>query len=128
MDQQFLDHLREETEKLKDSGLYKAERVITSPQQAAIQVADGTEVINLCANNYLGLANHPELVKAAQEALDQYGYGMASVRFICGTQSVHKELEQRMTDFLGTEDTVLYPSCFDATAVPFKPFPVEEKP
>ena len=126
MDQQFLDHLREETEKLKDSGLYKAERVITSQQQAAIQVADGTEVINLCANNYLGLANHPELVKAAQEALDQYGYGMASVRFICGTQSVHKELEQRITDFLGTEDTVLYPSCFDANGGLFEALLGEE--
>lgn len=126
MDQQFLDHLGEETEKLKDSGLYKAERVITSQQQATIQVADGTEVINLCANNYLGLANHSELVKAAQEALDQYGYGMASVRFICGTQSVHKELEQRLTDFLGTEDTVLYPSCFDANGGLFEALLGEE--
>ncbi len=114
MDQAFLDNLSRETAGLVASGLFKAERVITTPQDAAIEVGDGQSVINLCANNYLGLANHPQLVEAAHEALDRYGYGMASVRFICGTQTVHKELEQRVSDFLGMEDTILYSSCFDA--------------
>ncbi len=115
MDAAFLDHLRRETEALRDQGLYKAERVITSPQQAAIEVAGG-EVLNFCANNYLGLANHPALVEAAKAALDRYGYGMSSVRFICGTQDVHKQLEGAISGFLGTEDTILYSSCFDANA------------
>jgi len=118
MNQAFLDALASETDALHDAGLFKAERVISTPQEAAIRVtgsADGErEVINLCANNYLGLANHPSLIEAAHKALDQYGYGMASVRFICGTQTVHKQLEQRISDFLGTEDTILYSSCFDA--------------
>ena len=114
MNRQFLDHLRTETEALKDKGLFKAERVIASAQQALIYVADGRRVINLCANNYLGLANHPELIRAAGEALETYGYGMSSVRFICGTQTVHKALENRISAFLGTEDTILYSSCFDA--------------
>jgi glycine C-acetyltransferase len=114
MDQPFLDTLAADTEALKAEGLFKAERVISTPQEAAIRVADGHEVINLCANNYLGLANHPALIAAAHDALDRYGYGMASVRFICGTQTVHKELEHRVSDFLGTEDTILYSSCFDA--------------
>jgi glycine C-acetyltransferase len=114
MDQAFLDTLATDTEGLKAQGLFKAERVISTPQEAAIRVADGREVINLCANNYLGLANHPSLIAAAHDALDRYGYGMASVRFICGTQTVHKELEDRVSDFLGTEDTILYSSCFDA--------------
>ncbi len=113
MKRSFLDALARQTEELKTSGLFKAERVIASPQQAAITVA-GTEVINLCANNYLGLANHPQVVATAKAALDRYGYGMASVRFICGTQTVHKELESRISGFLGTEDTILYSSCFDA--------------
>ena len=126
MNPQFLAHLEGETERLKDSGLYKSERVITSPQQALIRVADGAEVINLCANNYLGLANHPELIETAREALKKYGYGMASVRFICGTQAVHKELEQRLTRFLGTEDTILYPSCFDANGGIFEALLGEE--
>ncbi len=114
MDRAFLERLSENTTQLKKSGLFKAERVISSQQQADIRIADGREVINFCANNYLGLANHPELIRAAHEALDQYGYGMASVRFICGTQTVHKELEKKISGFLGTEDTILYPSCFDA--------------
>ncbi len=114
MDQAFLDSLGSQTEALKAQGLFKAERVISTPQDAAIRVADGKEVINLCANNYLGLANHPSLIAAAHKALDRYGYGMASVRFICGTQTVHKELEDRVSEFLGTEDTILYSSCFDA--------------
>lgn len=114
MDQEFLQRLHHDTEELRATGLYKAERIITSQQQASISVIDGNEVTNFCANNYLGLANHPDLIEAARLALDKYGYGMASVRFICGTQSIHKELEQRITRFLGTEDTILYPSCFDA--------------
>lgn len=114
MDQAFLDHLQLQTEELKQTGLYKAERVITSQQQAQIQVDDGAEVINFCANNYLGLANNPELIAAGQRALEKYGYGMSSVRFICGTQDVHKDLEQRISNFLQMEDTILYSSCFDA--------------
>jgi glycine C-acetyltransferase len=118
MNQTFLETLAHDTEALRDAGLFKAERVITTPQDAAIRVADdgdtGREVINLCANNYLGLANHPTLIAAAHEALDRYGFGMASVRFICGTQTVHRELEERISRFLGTEDTILYSSCFDA--------------
>ena len=114
MDQAFLSRLSKDTEELKEAGLFKAERVIRSQQQADIRIADGREVINFCANNYLGLANHPALIESAHAALDQYGYGMASVRFICGTQSVHIELEERISGFLGTEETILYPSCFDA--------------
>src|SRR5919204_1800214 len=101
-------------EEIKSQGLYKTERVITTPQDAHIAVAGGKRVLNMCANNYLGLADHPELIKAAKEALDSHGFGMASVRFICGTQDIHKELEAALTKFLGTEDTILYPSCFDA--------------
>jgi len=113
----FLDSLAKRTEALKSEGLYKTERLIAGPQQAAIDVRNnGTtdHVLNLCANNYLGLANHPQVIAAAHKALDEYGYGMASVRFICGTQTLHKDLEQRISKFLGTEDTILYPSCFDA--------------
>ncbi len=114
MDPTFLEHLARETEALRDQGLFKRERVITSPQQADIRVQGGDHVINFCANNYLGLANHPALVEAAREALPKYGFGMSSVRFICGTQDVHKQLEGRLSAFLGTEDTILYSSCFDA--------------
>ncbi|GAM67923.1 2-amino-3-ketobutyrate coenzyme A ligase [Vibrio sp. JCM 19236] len=96
--------------------MYKSERVITSQQQASVSISTGEDVLNFCANNYLGLANHPELIKAAQEGMDQYGFGMASVRFICGTQDIHKELEQKLSNFLGMEDTILYTSCFDANA------------
>jgi len=113
----FLEALGRQTEALKTEGLFKQERLIAGPQQAAIDVqtnGETSEVINLCANNYLGLANHPEVIAAAHKALDEYGYGMASVRFICGTQTIHKALEERITAFLGTEDTILYPSCFDA--------------
>ncbi len=113
----FLDSLADQIEALKSQGLYKQERLIAGPQQAAITVLNNggtTEVINLCANNYLGLANHPKIIEAAHAALDEYGYGMASVRFICGTNTIHKQLEERISQFLGTEDTILYPSCFDA--------------
>jgi glycine C-acetyltransferase len=106
--------LTEELEKLKQTGLFKAERVMTSPQQAVVRLADGQEVINLCANNYLGLSDHPTLIEEAKHALDQYGYGMSSVRFICGTQSIHCLLEESLSHFLGTEETILYSSCFDA--------------
>ncbi len=116
MKHSLLEQLDQSLQTLRDEGLYKTERVIDSPQEAVIRVpgAEPVEVINLCANNYLGLANHPELVRAAHDALDRYGYGMASVRFICGTQTPHRELESRISRFLGTEDTILYPSCFDA--------------
>ena len=125
----FLDALAEQTEALKAQGLYKQERLIAGPQQAAIDVRDNggtTQVINLCANNYLGLANHPAIIEAAHAALDEYGYGMASVRFICGTQTVHKQLEERISRFLGTEDTILYPSCFDANGGLFETLLDEE--
>lgn len=114
MDPAFLQRLTQQLDQVRNEGLFKSERVITSPQQANISVAGGIEVINFCANNYLGLANHPALISAAHAALDEYGYGLASVRFICGTQSVHKDLENRISRFLGTEDTILYPSAFDA--------------
>ena len=106
--------IADELNEIRSAGLFKAERVIVSPQGSSIRVADGAEVLNLCANNYLGLADDPRIVEAAKEALDQWGYGLASVRFICGTQDVHKQLEQRISAFLGTEDTILYSSCFDA--------------
>src|SRR5207253_605552 len=111
---EFEKQLSQTLEEIKSQGLYKTERVITTPQDAHIAVAGGKRVLNMCANNYLGLADHPELIKAAKEALDSHGFGMASVRFICGTQDIHKELEGALTKFLGTEDTILYPSCFDA--------------
>jgi glycine C-acetyltransferase len=114
MDRSFLDRLATQTDDLRQSGLYKPERVLGSPQQPVVTLADGRELINLCANNYLALANHPSIREAAHVALDRYGYGMASVRFICGTQNVHKELEARLSAFLGTDDTILYSSCFDA--------------
>ncbi|MEU4764097.1 glycine C-acetyltransferase [Actinosynnema sp. NPDC023794] len=106
--------LRTGLDEIRAAGLYKAERVIGTPQNAAVRVGSGAEVLNFCANNYLGLADHPRLVEAAHEALDRWGFGMASVRFICGTQEPHKELELRLSQFLGTEDTILYSSCFDA--------------
>ena len=110
----YVEYLRGELQSVRDAGLYKEERVITSPQQSLIRVADGSQVVNFCANNYLGLSNHPTLVAAARDAIEQQGYGMSSVRFICGTQDVHKELEGRLSSFLGMEDTILYSSCFDA--------------
>ena len=110
----FRQHLEKQLADIRAAGLYKNERVITTPQDARIRVASGAEVLNMCANNYLGLAEHPEVVRAAHEGLDKWGYGLASVRFICGTQEIHKQLEQKLTGFLGTEDTILYTSCFDA--------------
>ena len=117
MPETFLASLAAQTEALREQGLFKSERLISGPQQADIDVrmnGSSKHVLNLCANNYLGLANHPEVIAAAHKALDDFGYGMASVRFICGTQTIHKELEARISAFLGTEDTILYPSCFDA--------------
>jgi glycine C-acetyltransferase len=121
----FLNHLAEETRKLKEAGLYKSERIMTSPQGAWVE-ANGKKVVNMCANNYLGLANHPGLVKAAQEGLSRRGFGLSSVRFICGTQDIHKELEAKISAFLGMEDTQLYSSCFDANGGVFEPLLAEE--
>ncbi len=126
MDAEFLKNLKQELQTLRETGLFKPERVITTAQQAVIGVQNGQQVINFCANNYLGLANHPALIQAAHEALDKYGYGMASVRFICGTQTVHKELEERISQFLGTEDTILYPSAFDANGGLFETILTEQ--
>src|SRR3954463_5913731 len=114
MQQAYRDHIVGQLAEIRAAGTYKNERIITSPQDAHIQVAGGQRVLNMCANNYLGLAEHPELISAAHAALDRWGYGLASVRFICGTQSLHKELEKKLSEFLGTEDTILYSSCFDA--------------
>ena len=110
----LLDHISAQLNDIRDQGLFKAERVIDSPQNADIRLADDSEVLNLCANNYLGLADHPEIINAARAALDRWGYGMASVRFICGTQTVHHQLEAALSDFLRMDDTILYSSCFDA--------------
>ncbi|WP_319408496.1 glycine C-acetyltransferase [uncultured Desulfosarcina sp.] len=126
MHPRLLDHLSGEIDILRKNGLYKDERVITSAQQAAITVDSGKTVLNFCANNYLGLSNHPQLVKKAQAALAAYGFGMSSVRFICGTQDIHKTLESRISSFLGTEDTILYSSCFDANGGLFETL-LEEK-
>lgn len=125
MSSRLIAHLANETAQLETAGLYKRERVITSPQSADITV-NGKSVINMCANNYLGLADHPALIKAAHTALDQHGFGMASVRFICGTQDLHKDLEARMSAFLSTEDTILYTSCFDANGGLFETLLGEE--
>ncbi|MES9856145.1 MAG: glycine C-acetyltransferase [Sedimenticola sp.] len=110
----FKRHLQQQLESIHNAGLYKDERILTSPQGSHVDVPDHPQVINLCANNYLGLAQHPEVAEAARRGLDEWGYGLASVRFICGTQSIHKTLEARLSEFLGREDTILYPSCFDA--------------
>jgi len=110
----FKNHLLQQLKEITDAGLYKVEREITSPQSSGIQVKSGQKVLNLCANNYLGLAQHPDVNNAAREGLEKWGYGMASVRFICGTQTIHKQLEEDLSRFLGTEETILYPSCFDA--------------
>ncbi|HEX5158599.1 MAG TPA: glycine C-acetyltransferase [Ktedonobacterales bacterium] len=120
------DELKGELDAIRAASLYKNERVLASPQGAHVRVADGKEVLNLCANNYLGLADHPALVAAAKEALDKWGFGLASVRFICGTQEIHKELEQGISAFLGTEDTILYSSCFDANGGLFETILGEE--
>ncbi|GLX82133.1 glycine C-acetyltransferase [Thalassotalea eurytherma] len=116
MSSNFYQYMQGQIDQVKEEGLYKDERVITTAQQAAIAVNSGEQVINFCANNYLGLANHPALIEAAKAGLDDHGFGMASVRFICGTQDIHKTLEQKLSDFLGMEDTILYSSCFDANA------------
>ena len=126
MAQAFHDYLNDEIESVRKSGLYKAERVITSPQGGNIHVDSTGDVLNFCANNYLGLADHPDVVAAAERALEEHGYGMASVRFICGTQDVHKELERRLADFLTMEDTILYGSCFDANTGLFETLLGEE--
>ena len=117
----FQKFLTDELNAIKEAGLYKEERIITTPQKAAIKVASGQEVINFCANNYLGLSDNKELIKAAKEALDTHGYGMSSVRFICGTQDLHKKLEAKIAEFFGTEDTILYAACFDANGGVFEP-------
>jgi glycine C-acetyltransferase len=115
------DHLSNELAQIKADGLFKSERIITTPQDAVIKVSTGEEVINFCANNYLGLSSHPKVIEAAHKALDSHGFGMSSVRFICGTQDIHKELEQKIADFLGTEDTILYAAAFDANGGVFEP-------
>ncbi len=114
-------YLQEEIKSIREAGLYKDERIITSPQEAEIKVSSGRSVLNFCANNYLGLSNHPELIAAAKEGMDTYGFGMSSVRFICGTQDLHKELEKKIAEFFGTEDTILYAACFDANGGVFEP-------
>ncbi|MFZ1614604.1 MAG: glycine C-acetyltransferase [Holophaga sp.] len=125
MNPTFLKHLQTETQSLKDQGLYKIERTITSPQQPQM-VANGKKVVCLCANNYLGLANNPEIIKAAKDVMDDHGFGMASVRFICGKQDIHEELERKLAAFLGMEDAQLYSSCFDANGAVFEPLLGEE--
>lgn len=115
------EHLQKEISEIREAGLYKDERIITSPQDAEITISTGEKVLNFCANNYLGLSNHPELVKAARDALDTHGFGMSSVRFICGTQDIHKALEKKISEFFGTEDTILYAACFDANGGIFEP-------
>jgi len=125
MNQKFVDRVAKETEEIKVAGLYKSERIITSPQGAEIEVG-GKTVLNFCANNYLGLSSHPKVIEASKEAIDTHGYGMSSVRFICGTQDIHKALEQKISKFLGTEDTILYAAAFDANGGVFEPLFGEE--
>jgi glycine C-acetyltransferase len=122
----FQNYLNAELKAIEDAGLYKNERIIVSPQKADIKVSTGKEVLNFCANNYLGLSNSPVLINAAKKALDERGFGMSSVRFICGTQDLHKELEKKIADFFGTEDTILYAACFDANGGVFEPL-LDEK-
>lgn len=121
MNSQFLSNLKTELAEIEAAGLYKKERIITSPQGANIQVSSGEEVLNFCANNYLGLSSHPSVIEAAKAAIDTHGYGMSSVRFICGTQDIHKELEKKLSDFLHTDDTILYAAAFDANGGVFEP-------
>src|SRR5574343_1291952 len=123
--EKYLKHLQNELENIENDGLYKRERIITSQQSAEI-VANGKSLLNFCANNYLGLSNHPEVMKASQDMVASHGYGMSSVRFICGTQDIHKELEAKISEFLGTEDTILYAACFDANGGVFEPLFTEE--
>jgi glycine C-acetyltransferase len=119
-------HLQKELENIREAGLYKTERIITSSQDAVIQISTGQEVINFCANNYLGLSNHPEVIQAAKDTMDTHGYGMSSVRFICGTQDIHKQLEKKIADFYGFEDTILYAAAFDANGGVFEPLLTSE--
>ena len=120
------DHLQKEILEIKDAGLYKSERIITSSQDAVIKISTGEEVINFCANNYLGLSNHPEVIQAAKDTMDTHGFGMSSVRFICGTQDIHKQLEKKIADFYTTEDTILYAAAFDANGGVFEPLLTKE--
>jgi len=126
MTQSAIAHYSEELKQIREQGLFKSERIITSPQSSEVQLADGRKVLNFCANNYLGLADHPDIIQAAKEALDSHGFGMASVRFICGTQDLHKQLEKQIADFFGTEDTILYAACFDANGGLFEPLLTEQ--
>ena len=119
-------HLQKELENIREAGLYKTERIITSSQDAVIKISTGQEVINFCANNYLGLSNHPEVIQAAKDTMDTHGYGMSSVRFICGTQDIHKQLEKKIADFYGFEDTILYAAAFDANGGVFEPLLTSE--
>lgn len=121
MSQAFYQHLQAELDGIRAAGLFKAERIITTPQGAVVQTTDGREVINLCANNYLGLSSHPQVIEAAHEALRTHGFGLSSVRFICGTQDLHKTLEQRIARFVGCEDAILYAAAFDANGGLFEP-------
>ncbi|MEZ4829643.1 MAG: glycine C-acetyltransferase [Bacteroidia bacterium] len=121
MHAEFIQHLKKEIADIQASGLYKSERIITSPQGAEITVSGGQQVLNFCANNYLGLSSHPEVIEAAKAAIDTHGYGLSSVRFICGTQDIHKTLERKIAEFLGTEDTILYAAAFDANGGVFEP-------
>src|SRR5438270_3651822 len=121
----FKQHVENTLSQIREAGLFKSERVIEGPQEARIEVG-GREVLNMCANNYLGLSDHPAIVQAAHKDLDEWGYGLSSVRFICGTQAIHKELERKISEFLGTEDTILYTSCFDANGGLFETLLGEE--
>ena len=114
-------HLQAELQTIEDNGIFKKERIITSPQGTEITISTGEKVINFCSNNYLGLSSHPEVIKAAKEALDTHGFGMSSVRFICGTQDIHKKLEKKISEFYGLEDTILYAAAFDANGGVFEP-------
>ena len=125
MNEKLVQRIAKEVEEIKTSGLYKTERIITSPQGAEI-IVNGKTVLNFCANNYLGLSSHPKVIEAAHKAIDHRGYGMSSVRFICGTQDIHKELEEKISTFLGTEDTILYAAAFDANGGVFEPLFNEE--
>ena len=125
MNEKFVQRIAKEVKEIQEAGLYKTERVITSPQGPEITV-NGKKVLNFCANNYLGLSSHPRVIEAAHKAIDSHGYGMSSVRFICGTQDIHKELERKLSEFLGTEDTILYAAAFDANGGVFEPLFGEE--
>ena len=122
----YKEHLKKQLVEIKSSGLYKNERIIVTPQGGDIKVSDGSEVINFCANNYLGLSSHPRVIQAAKDSLDTHGFGLSSVRFICGTQDIHKTLEHKLAEFLGTEDTILYAAAFDANGGVFEPLLTKE--